>query len=103
MVHKLPPVGRVNVILPEAILKLLDRKHPELCRVSHTAAQGSGNRPARESCCMGRPAPERLIPFAILPANLPGHTTLIINRRRRSSCLGAYMKSCPPCCSRPWW
>jgi hypothetical protein len=63
----LPPVERANVILPST----RSWSAQILNFVQHRAKRQLVNRPARESCCMGRTAPERPIPFATSPATCP--------------------------------
>ena len=70
MVHKLPPVRREDVILPEATLKLLDRNVLNFVD-SRDSCASSDNRPARASCCTGRPEPARPTPSAIWRATCP--------------------------------
>jgi ATP-dependent Clp protease adapter protein ClpS len=77
MVHKLPPVERENVILPEATLKLLDRNvvsfvesRPQLRRLGQSTRKGI--------LLYGPPGTGKTHTIRYLASNLPGHTTLII-------------------------
>ena len=77
MVHKLPPVRREDVILPEATLKLLDRNvlnfvksRPELRRLGQSTRKGI--------LLYGPPGTGKTHTIRYLASNLPGHTTLII-------------------------
>ncbi len=77
MVHKLPPVQREDVILPEATLKLLDRNvlsfvgsRDELRRLGQSTRKGI--------LLYGPPGTGKTHTIRYLASNLPGHTTLII-------------------------
>jgi ATP-dependent Clp protease adapter protein ClpS len=77
MVHKLPEVERVDVILPEATLKLLDRNvlnfvgsRPQLRRLGQSTRKGI--------LLYGPPGTGKTHTIRYLASNLPGHTTLII-------------------------
>src|SRR5260370_185956 len=77
MVHKLPPVQREDVILPEATLKLLDRNvlsfvgsRPQLRRLGQSTRKGI--------LLYGPPGTGKTHTIRYLASNLPGHTTLII-------------------------
>ena len=77
MVHKLPPVQREEVILPEATLKLLDRNvlsfvgnRPQLRRLGQSTRKGI--------LLYGPPGTGKTHTIRYLASNLPGHTTLII-------------------------
>jgi ATP-dependent Clp protease adapter protein ClpS len=89
MVHKLPPVERANVILPEATLKLLDRNvlnfvgdRAELRRLGQSTRKGI--------LLYGPPGTGKTHTIRYLASNLPGHTTLIITAAQ-IALLGAYM------------
>jgi ATP-dependent Clp protease adapter protein ClpS len=76
-VHKLPPVRREEVILPEATLKLLDRNvlgfagtRPQLRRLGQSTRKGV--------LLYGPPGTGKTHTIRYLASNLPGHTTLII-------------------------
>jgi ATP-dependent Clp protease adapter protein ClpS len=76
-VHRLPPVRREEVILPEATLKLLDRNvlsfvgtRPELRRLGQSTRKGI--------LLYGPPGTGKTHTIRYLASNLPGHTTLII-------------------------
>jgi ATP-dependent Clp protease adapter protein ClpS len=76
-VHKLPPVQREEVILPEATLKLLDRNvlgfvgnRPQLRRLGQSTRKGV--------LLYGPPGTGKTHTIRYLASNLPGHTTLII-------------------------
>jgi len=77
MVHKLPPVQREDVVLPEATLKLLDRNvlsfvgsRPQLRRLGQSTRKGV--------LLYGPPGTGKTHTIRYLASNLPGHTTLII-------------------------
>jgi hypothetical protein len=77
MVHKLPPVQREDVILPEATLKLLDRNvlnfvgsRPQLRALGQSTRKGI--------LLYGPPGTGKTHTIRYLASNLPGHTTLII-------------------------
>jgi ATP-dependent 26S proteasome regulatory subunit len=77
MVHKLPPVRREDVILPEATLKLLDRNvlnfvgtRARLRRLGQSTRKGI--------LLYGPPGTGKTHTIRYLASNLPGHTTLII-------------------------
>jgi ATP-dependent Clp protease adapter protein ClpS len=76
-VHRLPPVRREEVILPEATLKLLDRNvlsfvgsRPQLRRLGQSTRKGI--------LLYGPPGTGKTHTIRYLASNLPGHTTLII-------------------------
>jgi ATP-dependent 26S proteasome regulatory subunit len=77
MVHKLPPVQREDVVLPEATLKLLDRNV-----LSFVGSRGQLRRlgqPTRKGILLyGPPGTGKTHTIRYLASNLPGHTTLII-------------------------
>jgi hypothetical protein len=77
MVHKLPPVRREEVILPDATLKLLDRNvlgfvgsRDQLRRLGQSTRKGI--------LLYGPPGTGKTHTIRYLASNLPGHTTLII-------------------------
>jgi ATP-dependent Clp protease adapter protein ClpS len=77
MVHKLPPVQREEVILPEATLTLLDRNvlsfvsdRPRLRQLGQSTRKGI--------LLYGPPGTGKTHTIRYLANNLPGHTTLII-------------------------
>ena len=92
MVHKLPPVRRENVILPEATLKLLDSNI--LNFVGNRAQLRKLGQSTRKGILLyGPPGTGKTHTIRYLASNLPGHTTLIITggasraaRRLRESC-----------------
>lgn len=89
MVHKLPPVERANVILPEATLKLLDRNI--LNFVEHRAQLRQLGQSTRKGILLyGPPGTGKTHTIRFLASNLPGHTTLII-AAAQVAFLGAYM------------
>jgi hypothetical protein len=89
MVHKLPPVERANVILPEATLKLLDRNI--LNFVEHRAQLRQLGQSTRKGILLyGPPGTGKTHTIRFLASNLPGHTTLII-AAAQVEFLGAYM------------
>jgi ATP-dependent Clp protease adapter protein ClpS len=76
-VHKLPPVDREDVILPESMLKLLDRNvlgfvgsRAQLRRLGQSTRKGI--------LLYGPPGTGKTHTIRYLASNLPGHTTLII-------------------------
>ena len=87
-VHKLPPVERANVILPEATLKLLDRNI--LNFVEHRAKLRQLGQSTRKGILLyGPPGTGKTHTIRYLASNLPGHTTLIITAAQ-VELLGAY-------------
>ena len=89
MVHKLPPVGRANVILPEATLKLLDRNI--LNFVEYRAQLRRLGQSTRKGILLyGPPGTGKTHTIHYLASNLPGRTTLIITAAQ-VALLGAYM------------
>jgi ATP-dependent 26S proteasome regulatory subunit len=77
MVHKLPPVRREEVILPEATLKLLDRN--VLSFVGNRAQLRRLGQSTRKGILLyGPPGTGKTHTIRYLASNLPGHTTLII-------------------------
>ena len=88
MVHKLPPVERANVILPDATLKLLDRNI--LNFVQHRAKLRQLGQSTRKGILLyGPPGTGKTHTIRYLASNLPGHTTLIITAAQ-VDLLGAY-------------
>ncbi len=78
-VHRLPTVGRDEVILPEETLRLLDRNAVDFRRQSlgdfaSSASQDPPGRPAFP----GPPGTGKTHTIRYLATNLPGHTTLIV-------------------------
>ena len=89
MVHKLPPVERANVILPDATLKLLDRNI--LNFVQHREKLRQLGQSTRKGILLyGPPGTGKTHTIRYLASNLPGHTTLIITAAQ-VELLGAYM------------
>jgi ATP-dependent Clp protease adapter protein ClpS len=89
MVHKLPPVRRENVILPEVTVRLLDRNvlsfvgsRPQLRRLGQSTRKGI--------LLYGPPGTGKTHTIRYLASNLPGHTTLIITAAQ-VALLGHYM------------
>jgi len=70
MVHRLPPVRREEVILPEATLKLLDRNVLSFVG-SREQLRRLDNQPAKASCFTARPEPARRTPSATWQATCP--------------------------------
>jgi ATP-dependent Clp protease adapter protein ClpS len=90
MVHRLPAVGREEVILPEQTLKLLDRN--ALSFVGNRAALRKLGQSTRKGILLyGPPGTGKTHTIRYLATNLPGHTTLIITAEQ-VGLLGAYMK-----------
>jgi ATP-dependent Clp protease adapter protein ClpS len=76
-VHKVPPVQREDVILPEATLKLLDRN--VLRFVDNRAQLRQLGQSTRKGILLyGPPGTGKTHTIRYLASNLPGHTTLII-------------------------
>src|SRR6202011_1875304 len=76
-VHKLPPVRREDVILPEATLKLLDRNVLNFVG-SRAQLRRLGQATRKGILLYGPPGTGKTHTIRYLAANLPGHTTLII-------------------------
>jgi len=77
MVHRLPPVAREEVILPEATLKLLDRN--VLGFIARRDALRSFGQSTRKGILLyGPPGTGKTHTIRYLATNLPDHTTLII-------------------------
>jgi AAA+ superfamily predicted ATPase/ATP-dependent Clp protease adapter protein ClpS len=77
MVHRLPHVGRDEVILPEATLKLLDRNVIRFIE-SREGLRQLGQSTRKGVLLYGPPGTGKTHTIRYLAANLPGHTTLII-------------------------
>ncbi len=77
MVHRLPHVGRDEVILPEPTLKLLDRNVIRFIE-SREALRRLGQSTRKGILLYGPPGTGKTHTIRYLAANLPGHTTLII-------------------------
>ena len=89
MVHKLPPVRREDVILPEATLKLLDRNVMSFVEGrAHLRRLGQSTR--KGILLYGPPGTGKTHTIRYLASNLPGHTTLIITAAQVGG-LGHYM------------
>ncbi|MBV9564804.1 MAG: ATP-dependent Clp protease adaptor ClpS [Bradyrhizobium sp.] len=89
MVHRMPPVAREDVILPERTLKLLDRNvlrfiegRDNLRRLGLSTRKGI--------LLYGPPGTGKTHTIRYLATSLPGHTTLIITAAQVAY-LGAYM------------
>src|SRR5262245_44361651 len=89
MVHRLPPVDRDAVILPERTLQLLNRNVMELVG-SREALRRLGQSTRKGILLYGPPGTGKTHTIRYLAANLPGHTTLIITAEQ-VGLLGAYM------------
>jgi hypothetical protein len=88
-VHRLPAVGREEVILPERTLTLLDRN--VLGFVGNRAALRQLGQSTRKGILLyGPPGTGKTHTIRYLATNLPGHTTLIITAEQ-VGLLGAYM------------
>lgn len=88
-VHRLPPVARDEVILPEQTLRLLDRNvltfvgtREQLRRLGQSTRKGI--------LLYGPPGTGKTHTIRYLATHLPGHTTLIITAEQ-IGLLGAYM------------
>lgn len=77
MVHRLPNVGREDVILPEATLKLLDRNVLSFVE-SRDMLRKLGQSTRKGILLYGPPGTGKTHTIKYLAKNLPGHTTLII-------------------------
>jgi SpoVK/Ycf46/Vps4 family AAA+-type ATPase len=88
-VHKLAPVDRADVILPEATLKLLDRNVLSFVG-SRDALRRLGQSTRKGILPYGLPGTGKTHTIRYLATNLPGHTTLIITAEQ-VALLGAYM------------
>jgi ATP-dependent Clp protease adapter protein ClpS len=89
MVHRLPPLGRDAVILPERTLQLLNRNVMELVK-NRTALRRLGQSTRKGVLLYGPPGTGKTHTIRYLATNLPGHTTLIITAEQ-IALLGAYM------------
>ncbi len=89
MVHRLPPVDRDEVILPERTLKLLDRNILDFVG-SRGALRQFGQSTRKGVLLYGPPGTGKTHTIRYLAANLPGHTTLIITAEQ-VALLGTYM------------
>ena len=76
-VHRLPPVRREEVILPEATLKLLDRNVLSFVD-SRAQLRRLGQSTRKGILLYGPPGTGKTHTIRYLASNLPGHTTLII-------------------------
>jgi ATP-dependent Clp protease adapter protein ClpS len=76
-VHKLPPVQREDVILPETTLKLLDRNVLSFVG-SRAQLRRLGQSTRKGILLYGPPGTGKTHTIRYLASNLPGHTTLII-------------------------
>jgi ATP-dependent Clp protease adapter protein ClpS len=76
-VHKLPPVQRDDVILPEPTLKLLDRNVLSFVE-SRAQLRRLGQSTRKGILLYGPPGTGKTHTIRYLASNLPGHTTLII-------------------------
>jgi hypothetical protein len=77
MVHRLPPVARDEVVLPEATLKLLDRNVLRFIE-SRDALRRLRQSTRKGILLYGPPGTGKTHTIRYLAANLPGHTTLLI-------------------------
>lgn len=88
-VHRLPPVGRDEVILPEQTLRLLDRNVLSFVGTrEHLRRLGQSTR--KGILLYGPPGTGKTHTIRYLATHLPGHTTLIITAEQMGL-LGAYM------------
>jgi len=90
MVHRLPAIGREQVILPEQTLKLLDRNVLSFVE-SRTALRRLGQSSRKGVLLYGPPGTGKTHTIRYLAANLPGHTTLLITAAQ-VALLGTYMR-----------
>jgi ATP-dependent Clp protease adapter protein ClpS len=89
MVHRLPPVAREEVILPEPTLRLLDRNILSFI-ASRDALRPLGQSTRKGILLYGPPGTGKTHTIRYLATNLPGHTTLIITAEQ-VGLLDAYM------------
>jgi ATP-dependent Clp protease adapter protein ClpS len=88
-VHRLAPVDREAVILPERTLQLLHRNVMDLVE-NRAALRRLGQSTRKGILLYGPPGTGKTHTIRYLAANLPGHTTLIITSEQ-VGLLGAYM------------
>lgn len=88
-VHRLAPVDRDAVILPERTLQLLHRNVMDLIE-NRAALRRLGQSTRKGILLYGPPGTGKTHTIRYLAANLPGHTTLIITAGQ-VGLLGAYM------------
>jgi len=89
MVHRLPPVDRDQLILPEPTVKLLDRNVLRFIE-SRDALRRLGQSTRKGILLYGPPGTGKTHTIRYLASNLEGHTTLIITAAEVAF-LGAYM------------
>ncbi len=89
MVHRLPPVDRDEVILPDTTLKLLDRNVIGFVG-SRPSLRALGQSTRKGILLYGPPGTGKTHTIRYLSSNLPGHTTLIITAGQ-VGLLGQYM------------
>src|SRR5262249_46303480 len=89
MVHKLPPVLRDEVILPEATTKLLDRNVLRFVEIREQL-RTLGLSTRKGILLYGPPGTGKTHTIRYLASNLPGHTTLIITAAQMAL-LGHYI------------
>ncbi|MBV8923586.1 MAG: ATP-dependent Clp protease adaptor ClpS [Bradyrhizobium sp.] len=89
MVHRLPPVDREAVILPEQTLRLLDRNVRSFVG-SRASLRRLGQSTRKGILLYGPPGTGKTHTIRYLATNLPGHTTLIITAEQ-VALLGMYM------------
>jgi AAA+ superfamily predicted ATPase len=89
MVHRLPPVDREQVILPEQTLRMLDRNVLRFIE-SRTALRALGQSTRKGILLYGPPGTGKTHTIRYLASNLPGHTTLIMTAAQVAF-LGPYM------------
>jgi ATP-dependent Clp protease adapter protein ClpS len=88
-VHRLPPVARDEVILPEQTLRLLDRNVLKFVG-SRDELRQLGQSTRKGILLYGPPGTGKTHTIRYLATHLPGHTTLIITAEQ-VGLLGAYM------------
>ena len=89
MVHRLPPVERHEVILPDATLALLDRNVLSFVK-SREGLRALGQSTRKGILLYGPPGTGKTHTIRYLASNLPGHTTLIMTAGQ-VALLGQYM------------
>jgi ATP-dependent Clp protease adapter protein ClpS len=88
-VHRLPSVGREEVILPEPTLRLLDRNVLKFVG-SRDSLRRFGQSTRKGILLYGPPGTGKTHTIRYLATNLPGHTTLIITAEQ-VAIIGVYM------------
>lgn len=98
MVHKLPPVERANVILPEATLKLLDRNVLKLCGRPRRAASARAVYPQRHPVVWT--ARHRKDVYHSLPCQQPARPYDVDHHGSADRVARSLYEPCPPVAAR---